>query len=231
MFSRPPGIASVSQSSKITFAGTAPYLCRGRAGSRAGRARCGAGARELAARRENKTCGWCLCGGVGVGVSPPSRSPSDSRGLGDRPGSAGCGCAPGVLDLNFRAVAGNRGTEAGRAAGATSGSGAGTRELEWLARTRGVRGAAASPPGEPPGLSFSAPPPSPTPSPCDLSRLGVHFPAPRPADVGPPPPRLESRGSRAAPGGSRCRGGPSVRARTGGVCVCVCGGGGTERGA
>lgn len=160
MFSRPPGIASVSQSSKITFAGTAPYLCRGRAGSRAGRARCGAGARELAARRENKTCGWCLCGGVGWGCllhpeAPPIPGVS---------GTAGCGCAPGVLDLNFRAVAGNRGTEAGRAAGATSGSGAGTRELEWLARTRGVRGAAASPPGEPPGLSSPRLPPPPHPA-------------------------------------------------------------------
>lgn len=71
-----------------------------------------------------------LVAGVRAGGSPPSASPPDPGVLEDCPGSAGCGCAPGVLDLNFRAVAGNGGTEAGRAAGATSESGAGPQELE-----------------------------------------------------------------------------------------------------
>lgn len=160
--SSPPSIYRVSFSkfrNNLRGHGSVPLPRKG--GEPCRTCRCGAGARELDARRENKTCGWCLCRRVSS-----IREPPDPEGLEDCPGSAGCGCAPGVLDLNFRAVAGNRGIEAGRVAGATSEPGAGARELEWVVRTKGVRGHCRLP--APRTARAELPAPSPPPHPAHV---------------------------------------------------------------
>lgn len=87
---------------------------------------------ELPARRENKTCGWCLCESVSAILKPP-----DPGGVSEAArGAPGFGFDPDVLDLNFCAVAGKRAQS--RAGGWCHPriSAAGAGELEWRGRAR-----------------------------------------------------------------------------------------------
>ena len=66
---------------------------------------------ELPARKENKTCGWGLCGGC---PHHPESPPPPVLGVsGSAQGAPGFGFDPDVLDLNFCAAAGKKGAEAG----------------------------------------------------------------------------------------------------------------------
>lgn len=78
--SSPPVIYRVSFSKfRNNLRGHGSVPLAGKGGEPCRTCQCGAGARELAARRENKTCGWCSCRRVSS-IRKPPRS-RGSRGL------------------------------------------------------------------------------------------------------------------------------------------------------
>lgn len=169
---------------------------------------------ELPARKENKTCGWGLCGGCPH--HPESPPPLVLGVSGSARGAPGFGFDPDVLDLNFCAAAGKKGAEAGGRrlpSPDPGGRGPGT----WMERPSRRGGGRLVPGSSEQAGRQRAPRASPFPgapaprSPCDPGEVGVRPPQ-RPARPEAGPPR--SRGARAAPR-VRARG-PGERARAGG---------------